>query len=146
MHINDLLKSASERGASDLHVKVGSYPIIRVDGELVAMTEHKRLMQEDTIALAFSIMSARQKQKFKEHMEIDMAYSVPGLGRSNRAVAPRYSPLRSSFHSLEDCFQRLAALPASSPLPRCRATSRCPSPPPRWWSPARSSSPPRPAA
>ena len=81
MHINDLLKSASERGASDVHVKVGSYPIIRVDGQLVAMTEHKRLMQEDTIALAFSIMSARQKQKFKEHMEIDMAYSVPGLGR-----------------------------------------------------------------
>ena len=81
MHINDLLKSAAEKGASDLHLKVGSYPVIRVDGELMAMTEHPRLMQEDTIALAFSIMSARQKQRFKENLEIDMAYSVPGLGR-----------------------------------------------------------------
>ncbi len=81
MHINDLLKSAAEKGASDLHLKVGSYPVIRVDGRLMAMTEHPRLMQEDTIALAFSIMSARQKQKFKENFEIDMAYSVPGLGR-----------------------------------------------------------------
>jgi twitching motility protein PilT len=45
------------------------------------MTDQKRLMQEDTIAMAFSIMSARQKQKFKDHFEIDIAYSVPGLGR-----------------------------------------------------------------
>ncbi len=81
MHINDLLKSAADKGASDLHLKVGCYPVVRVDGRLVAMTEHPRLMQEDTIALAFSIMSARQKQKFKENFEIDMAYSVPGLGR-----------------------------------------------------------------
>lgn len=81
MHINDLLKSAAEKGASDLHLKVGSYPVIRVDGRLLALTEHPRLMQEDTIAMAFSIMSARQKQKFKENFEIDLAYSVPGLGR-----------------------------------------------------------------
>jgi twitching motility protein PilT len=81
VHINDLLKSAAEKGASDLHLKVGSYPVVRVDGRLLAMTEHPRLMQEDTVALAFSIMSARQKQKFKENLEIDMAYSVPGLGR-----------------------------------------------------------------
>ncbi len=38
-------------------------------------------MQEDTIAMAFSIMNARQKQKFKDELEIDIAYSVPGLGR-----------------------------------------------------------------
>jgi len=81
MHINDLLKRATEQGASDLHLKVGSYPVIRIDGKLTPMTDQKRLMQEDTIAMAFSIMSARQKQKFKDHFEIDMAYSVPGLGR-----------------------------------------------------------------
>ena len=38
-------------------------------------------MQEDTIAMAFSIMNARQKQRFKEEFEIDIAYAVPGLGR-----------------------------------------------------------------
>ncbi|RMG49190.1 MAG: type IV pilus twitching motility protein PilT [Acidobacteria bacterium] len=81
MHINDLLKAAAERGASDLHLKVGSHPVIRVDGRLQALTQHPRLMQEDTIAMAFSIMTARQKQRFKEQLELDMAYSVPGLGR-----------------------------------------------------------------
>ncbi len=81
MHINDLLKAATERGSSDLHLKVGSHPVMRINGKLYPMTEQKRLMQEDTIAMAFSIMSARQKQKFKDNFEIDMAYSVPGLGR-----------------------------------------------------------------
>jgi twitching motility protein PilT len=81
MNINDLLKVAVERKASDLHLKVGSHPIIRVDGELLPQVEHKRLMQEDTVTMAFSIMNARQKQRFKEDLDIDLAYSVPGLGR-----------------------------------------------------------------
>src|SRR4030042_2045360 len=52
MHINDLLKMASERKASDLHLKVGSHPVLRINGELIPLVETKRLMQEDTIAMA----------------------------------------------------------------------------------------------
>jgi twitching motility protein PilT len=81
MHINDLLKLTTDRGASDIHIKVGSHPVARINGKLTPMVDLKRMMQEDTIAMAFSIMSARQKQKFKDHFEIDIAYSVPGLGR-----------------------------------------------------------------
>jgi len=81
MHINDLLKMAIDHGASDLHLKVGSHPVIRVDGVLLPMVENKRLMQEDTIAMAFSIMDAKQKDKFKTNLDLDIAYSVPGLGR-----------------------------------------------------------------
>jgi twitching motility protein PilT len=81
LHINDLLKIASERRASDLHLKVGSHPVIRINGRLTPLSELNRMSQEDTIAMAFSIMSGRQKQKFKDHFEIDLAYSVPGLGR-----------------------------------------------------------------
>jgi twitching motility protein PilT len=81
MHINDLLKMAIDHGASDLHLKVGSHPVIRVDGTLMPMMDSKRLMQEDTIAMAFSIMDAKQKEKFKTNLDLDIAYSVPGLGR-----------------------------------------------------------------
>jgi len=81
MNINDLLKVAVERKASDLHLKVGSHPVIRIDGALSPMTELKRLMQEDTLSMAYSIMNARQKQRFKEELDLDIAYSVPGLGR-----------------------------------------------------------------
>ena len=81
MHINDILKVAVERKASDVHLKVGAHPVLRMDGRLQVMTEFKRLMQEDTIAMAFSMMSSRQKERFKHHLETDIAYSVPGLGR-----------------------------------------------------------------
>jgi len=55
--------------------------VLRINGKLSSLTEIKKLMQEDTIAMGFSLMNARQKQKFKETLEIDIAYSVPGLGR-----------------------------------------------------------------
>ena len=86
MHINDVLKVAVERKASDVHVKVGAHPVLRIDGRLHVMTEFKRLMQEDTIAMAFSMMSSRQKERFKQQLETDIAYSVPGLGRFRVAI------------------------------------------------------------
>jgi twitching motility protein PilT len=81
VHINELLKIATDKKASDLHMKVGSHPVVRVNGKLFPLAEVRRMTQEDTIAMAFGIMSGRQKQKFKDHFEIDIAYSVPGLGR-----------------------------------------------------------------
>ena len=81
MNIDDLLKIAVERNASDLHLKVGNHPVLRIDGNLHPLVELKRLMQEDTITMAFSIMGSRQKEMFKLEHEIDMSYSVPGLGR-----------------------------------------------------------------
>jgi len=81
MNIDDLLRAAIERKASDLHLKVGNYPHLRIDGLLAPMTEQPRITAEDMLGMAFSMMSARQKQKFKENSELDMAYGVAGLGR-----------------------------------------------------------------
>jgi len=81
MHVNDLLKIAVEHGASDLHLKVGSYPMMRVRGDLVPASEDRRLDHEETVAMAAAVMSTAQRQKFKDSQEIDLAYSVPGLGR-----------------------------------------------------------------
>jgi twitching motility protein PilT len=81
MNIDDLLRLAMERRASDLHLKVGNYPHLRIDGDLVPLTDQPRVSAEDMLNMSFSMMSARQKQKFKETTEIDMAYGVAGLGR-----------------------------------------------------------------
>jgi twitching motility protein PilT len=81
MHVNDLLKIAVESGASDLHLKVGSYPMMRLRGTLVPAAEDKRLDHEDVVAMSAAIMSTAQRQKFKDAQEVDLAYSVPGLGR-----------------------------------------------------------------
>src|SRR4051812_21529096 len=81
MHVNDLLKIAVENGASDLHLKVGSYPMMRVRGTLRPAIEDKKLDHEDVVAMGAAVMSTTQRQKFKESQEVDLAYSVPGLGR-----------------------------------------------------------------
>src|ERR1051326_7681567 len=81
MHVNDLLKVAVESGASDLHLKVGTFPMMRVRGSLMPVTTDKRLDHEDVVAMSAAIMSTNQRQKFKETQEVDLAYSVAGLGR-----------------------------------------------------------------
>src|SRR5260370_33089503 len=81
MHVNDLLKIAVEQGASDLHLKVGSYPMRRVGGALIPATDEKRLDHEDVVAMSAAVMSTAQRQKFKDAQEVDLAYSVAGLGR-----------------------------------------------------------------
>ena len=81
MDVNELLKTAHSQGASDLHIKVGSYPILRINGELSPLSTGTRLSQEDTLKIAFSVMSPGQRETFKKRNDIDLAYSVPGLGR-----------------------------------------------------------------
>src|SRR4029079_7176809 len=81
MNIDDLLRVAVSRGASDLHLKVGAYPMMRLAGSLVPVSEEKRLENQDTMAMGAGIMSPAQKKKFEENQEVDLAYSVAGLGR-----------------------------------------------------------------
>src|ERR1051325_2696744 len=79
--IDQLLTITCSKGASDLHIKAGSFPFMRINGELQPMVEAQRLSAEDTLNMAFSIMNNRQKQRFGESSEIDIAYGVSVLGR-----------------------------------------------------------------
>jgi twitching motility protein PilT len=79
--IDDLLRRAVESKASDLHLKVSNHPYLRIDGLLHALTDIPRVSPEEMLSMAFSMMTNRQKQKFKETAELDMAYGVAGLGR-----------------------------------------------------------------
>ena len=81
VNIDDLLRVASDHGASDLHLKVGGFPVMRIGGELHTIADAPQLKPEDTLDMAFSMMSNRQKQRFKEVSEVDIGYSVSKLGR-----------------------------------------------------------------
>ena len=79
--VDSLLRVACDEQASDLHLKVGNYPYIRVDGELRPLEQYPRITPEDMLDYAFSIMNSRQKTRFKESTEIDMPYGIAGLAR-----------------------------------------------------------------
>ncbi|GIU90265.1 MAG: hypothetical protein KatS3mg010_1364 [Acidimicrobiia bacterium] len=80
LDLDQLLRHALERGASDVHVKVGSPPFIRIDGRL-ERADHPSVSPVETERIAFAIMPKQRAEEFIATCEADFAYSVAGLGR-----------------------------------------------------------------
>jgi twitching motility protein PilT len=83
--IEDLLYEMVKAKASDLYIKAGSPPVMRVGGKLTGIDnerwKERSLTPLETEALAYSLMGERQRKKFEQEMEADLAYSASGLGR-----------------------------------------------------------------
>jgi twitching motility protein PilT len=77
----DLLKQAVEKGASDLHLSIGSPPQCRVHGELEKMAPHAELSPTDTKSLTYAVLTDAQKKRFEETKELDFSFGIRGLAR-----------------------------------------------------------------
>ena len=75
-----ILQQMVQRNASDLHLKVGRPPTLRIDGHMVSL-ELPALKQEDLRSLAEQIMAPKNIKEFSEQKESDFALAVPGIGR-----------------------------------------------------------------
>lgn len=80
MQVNELLAAMVKSGASDLHFKVGSPPLMRINGQLIPAKYHK-LGQSDTESIANALMNEEQRAKFEKKNDLDISYSVPKLAR-----------------------------------------------------------------
>lgn len=80
MTIDDLLFTAKELGASDLHITVGISPKCRVNGRLVDL-ELPKLVPADTDAILRPMLNERLESRLTEEGEVDFSYSIPNLGR-----------------------------------------------------------------
>lgn len=78
--LNDLLNLVVDNDASDLHLTVGTPPVIRVDGELVS-TDLEVLTPMDTRSLVYNMLTSEQQKEFEDRKELDISYSVHGFGR-----------------------------------------------------------------
>ncbi len=81
MELNEILAVALKAKASDIHLKAGLPPIYRIDGQLRPHPKASRLSPDAVRNMAFGIMNERQRSRFEEVHEADLAYGVPGLGR-----------------------------------------------------------------
>jgi len=81
MELHDILNLAVKEQASDVHMKAGLPPILRIYGSLVPVKNQERLTPDEITKIAMRIMSDQQKENFRATHQLDMAYSVPGLGR-----------------------------------------------------------------
>ena len=80
MEAPELLRELVEMGASDLHLKVGSPPFYRVDGEL-RPSEFPPLSPGDTESIAAELLPAQKSEGFAKTAEADFGYTMPGVGR-----------------------------------------------------------------
>jgi twitching motility protein PilT len=118
-----LLSVVKERSASDLHLKVGNHPILRVNGKLQPLTDLPVLSADTVQALIESMMTPEQFQVFRERLEMDFAYSLPGVSRFRVNVFQQRGSLGAAVRSipmgvptleelgLPDIARRLAGLP-----------------------------------
>ena len=82
IELDEALRYLVERGGSDLHLKVPSQPLIRLNGELVPIEGSERLMPEDTEGLLRQILTDPERMaEFADENEADFAYALPGVAR-----------------------------------------------------------------
>ncbi len=96
-HVDDLLRMMLDRGGSDLHLTVGSPPGIRVRGEIIPVETVKPLSPRDTMEMILSLLSEEQRRRFETELELDFAYSIPGVSRFRANVFQQRNSMGAVF-------------------------------------------------
>ena len=78
--IEEIMREAVTRGASDIHIKTGNPPILRIDGTLTRM-ENGELTEGDVVSMLRSIVTDADMAKFDKLMELDESYMLDGKAR-----------------------------------------------------------------
>jgi twitching motility protein PilT len=97
--LREALEELVRRGGSDLHLKVGRPPVVRVNGELLD-TALSVLRPEDLKRCADQTLSPRQREQFAEHKEIDFAIGVQGLGRFRTNIFQQRGTIGMAFRAI----------------------------------------------
>ena len=96
LNLQALLKAMTDKGASDLHVTVGSPPRLRIDGELVKL-QTEPLTPVDTKTLCYSVMNDAQKLRFEEDLEIDFSFGIRNMARFRANVYMQQACVAGAF-------------------------------------------------
>jgi twitching motility protein PilT len=121
--VDDLLRLMIDRNASDLHLTVGSPPGLRMRGDLAPVENMRALTPKDTQSMLLSILSEDQRKRYENELELDFAYSLPGVSRFRANIFQQRGSMGAVFRriplripSLEDlCLPKVAKYLAERP-------------------------------
>ena len=109
--LNHILEQAVKKKASDIHLKVGSQPIIRKHGVLQPLfSKESKITSEDIEQIAFQVMSEEQQKVFLDKRQIDLSLGVPGLGRFRFNIFRQRGSLRIVIRTIQSEVPSLASL------------------------------------
>jgi twitching motility protein PilT len=101
LSMDELLKELVLKSASDLHLTVGAPPMLRIDGEIYP-TQYERLTPDTVQRLVYSLLTDRQKEKFEETNELDLAFGVKGVGRVRMNVFRQRNAVAASLRAISE--------------------------------------------
>jgi twitching motility protein PilT len=108
--VDDLLERMVARGASDLHVAVGSQPVVRVSGKLERLEEFTALTPDDSLRLLYRMMSTEQQKQLEIKRQLDLSYSIPGLARFRVNIYFQRESLGAAFRMIPSEIKSLESL------------------------------------
>jgi twitching motility protein PilT len=79
--MNTLLALLVRRGASDLHLRCGEPPLMRMDGEMIRLQELPELDNGSLELMLRAIMSGRNRQEYADKNDVDFAYEIESVAR-----------------------------------------------------------------
>lgn len=109
MHIDDLLRMTVAKGASDLHLKAGGAPILRIGGELVPQKQLPEMTSEDMERVFEEATTDAQRISLAEELELDFAYQANGIGRfrvnaylQGRTISLACRPIQTQLPTIDE--------------------------------------------
>jgi twitching motility protein PilT len=109
MDVRELLQRAAQSGASDLHLRAGARPALRVHGHLTTLQDHSPLSAADTIEAFQQVTNDALKTRFAAQRELDFSYGISGLGRfrinacvQRGSISLAFRRLASTIPSIDD--------------------------------------------
>jgi twitching motility protein PilT len=97
MDINGLLKLMAEKGASDLHLRVPSPPVLRINGQLIPLQDLPPMAAKDIEMVFEYITTPEQRSTFLKDMDLSFSYSVPELARFRVSVMRQRGTISITF-------------------------------------------------
>lgn len=80
-YLEVILREMLDRGASDMHIRAGATPVLRIMDTLQPSRTGEKLSAEQTRTLAYALMTERQRKRYEERLEVDLSYSLSTVGR-----------------------------------------------------------------
>ena len=146
MELVEVLKTAVQSGASDIHIVIGKPPMMRLNGEIAEIPGFPVINGDESKRMIYSILYEEQRSKFEESWELDCSFAVSGLSRFRVNVLVQKNGVEAVMRVITSKIptpEQLRLTPTVVGFRTCRAAS-CSSPgrraranPRRWprsWS------------
>jgi twitching motility protein PilT len=98
--MEELVHMMVDRGASDLHLIVGTPPQLRIDGKLIPLEEEEKLLPDTCQKIIYSVLNDEQKKRFESSGELDLSFGIKGIGRIRMNVFRQRGTVGAALRSI----------------------------------------------